>query len=122
MHFGRPGSGAGHIEELSVIAVLDASDLFWIWLIVIVFAGGTAAYLRPTEGARVQRIEKKLDAILRHLGIYFRGAAAGLSAEVRALADDPAKKIQAIALHRDQTGVGLKDAKEAVEAYIAGRS
>jgi ribosomal protein L7/L12 len=36
--------------------------------------------------------------------------------------DDPAKKIQAIALHREQTGIGLKEAKNAVEAYIAGRS
>jgi ribosomal protein L7/L12 len=34
------------------------------------------------------------------------------------LADDPAKKISAIKLHRQQTGVGLKEAKDAVEAYI----
>jgi len=104
-----------------MLAALEGSDLFWIWLIVVVFAGGTAAYFRPTDVARIRRIEAKLDAILRHLGIEVQNAAAaGLSSEVRALADDPAKKIQAIALHREQTGVGLREAKEAVDAYIAG--
>jgi ribosomal protein L7/L12 len=34
------------------------------------------------------------------------------------LARNPSQKIQAIKLHREQTGVGLKDAKDAVEAYI----
>jgi hypothetical protein len=45
----------------------------------------------------------------------------GLSAEVKALADDPAQKIQAIKLHREQSGLGLKQATDAVEAYIEGR-
>ena len=45
----------------------------------------------------------------------------GLSEEVKALADDPARKIAAFKLHREQTGLGLKDAQDAVEAYIAGR-
>jgi hypothetical protein len=45
----------------------------------------------------------------------------GLSEEVKTLANDPNKKIQAIALYREQTGAGLKEAKDAVEAYIAGR-
>jgi hypothetical protein len=44
-----------------------------------------------------------------------------LSEEVKALADDPSNKIQAIALHREQTGVGVAEAKDAVEAYMDGR-
>jgi len=43
-----------------------------------------------------------------------------LSDEVKALAD-AAKNIRAIVLYREQRGVGLKYAKDAVEAYIAGR-
>jgi hypothetical protein len=45
----------------------------------------------------------------------------GLSAEVKALADDPAKKIQAIKLHCEQTGLGLREAKDAVEASMDRR-
>ena len=107
-----------------MLAVLDLSDFFWIWFIVIAFAGGSAVYYRarPSDAARARRVEAKLDLVLRHLGLEYQDpAVAALSDEVKALADDPAKKIAAIALHREQTGVGLKEAKDAVEAYIAGR-
>src|SRR2546430_1029409 len=105
-----------------MLAVLEWSDLFWILVINLIVACSAVAYFGPTVDARRRRIEAKLDTILRHLGVEFQDpAAAGLSAEVRALADDPAKKIAAIALYREQTGAGLKEAKDAVEAYIAGR-
>jgi ribosomal protein L7/L12 len=69
---------------------------------------------------RVRRVERKIDLICKHLGIEYPepASAAGLSAEVRQLANDPAQKISAIKLHRQQTGIGLKEAKDAVEAYI----
>jgi ribosomal protein L7/L12 len=34
-------------------------------------------------------------------------------------ARDPSKKIQAIKLYRELTGLGLKEAKDAVEAFMA---
>jgi ribosomal protein L7/L12 len=37
---------------------------------------------------------------------------------VQELARDPSRKIQAIKLYREQTGAGLKEAKEAVESFI----
>jgi ribosomal protein L7/L12 len=37
---------------------------------------------------------------------------------VQELARHPRRKIQAIKLHREQTGVGLREAKEAVESFI----
>jgi ribosomal protein L7/L12 len=40
---------------------------------------------------------------------------------VRGLADDPARKIEAIKAYREETGAGLAKAKAAVEAYINGR-
>jgi len=64
-----------------------------------------------------------LDFILKHLGLEYVDPATpgGLSEEVKALADDPFRKIAAIKLHREQTGLGLREAKDAVEAYMAGR-
>lgn len=108
-----------------MFATLTFWDFFWIWIIVIVFAGGSAAYshMRPSDAIRIRRIEAKLDLILSELKLEYVDPAtpAGLSNEVKALADDPAQKIAAIKLHRDQTGLGLKEAKDAVEAYIGGR-
>jgi len=108
-----------------MFAVLEFSDYGIIALIVILFAGGGAAYasLRATDGGRLARLERKTDAILRHLNIDYVDPASPerLSEEVQMLANDPAKKIQAIKLHRELTGLGLKEAKDAVEAFISRR-
>jgi ribosomal protein L7/L12 len=75
--------------------------------------------LSPNHVARLQRVERKLDLILAHLGIEYVEPAPGdnLSEQVRALADR-GEKIQAIKTHRDLTGAGLAEAKRAVEAYL----
>ena len=67
--------------------------------------------------ARVGRIERKLNALLRHHGV---DPAQGLplSERVMQLAADPARKIEAIKVYREESGAGLAEAKEAVEAYI----
>ena len=44
-----------------------------------------------------------------------------LSAAAKLLADDPRQKIAAIKTVREESGVGLAEAKQAVEAYIRGR-
>jgi hypothetical protein len=106
-----------------VFAVLDFSDYFFIALIVGCLGGTAAANLfRPSDRAQLRRIEAKLNLVLEHLGVQYQDPTTqGLSPEVKTLADDPARKIAAIKLHREQTGLGLKEAKEAVETYIAGR-
>jgi hypothetical protein len=112
-----------------MFAVLEFLDFLWIWIMLSVaftlYAGGRAAYARfqPSDAARLRRLEAKMDLILKHLGIEYKDPATpgGLSEEVKALADDPARKIAAIKLHREQTGLGLKEAKDAVEAYMAGQ-
>ena len=43
-----------------------------------------------------------------------------LSEEARKLAD-AGQKIQAIKAHRQQNGLGLRDAKDDVEAYLAAK-
>ena len=44
-----------------------------------------------------------------------------LSDRVKQLAGDPAKKIQAIKVYREETGAGLAEAKEAVESFISNK-
>jgi hypothetical protein len=86
------------------------------------FARGGAAgpsYLRPADRDRLQRIEHKLDLILKQLGIEYVPPP---KAAWQELADDPARKIEAIKVYREQQGVSLVEAKTAVEDYIAGRS
>jgi ribosomal protein L7/L12 len=65
-------------------------------------------------------LEQKVDLILKHLGVEYveQSPRCPLSPEVQAMARAPGRKIQAIKLHREQTGVGLKEAKDAVEAFI----
>jgi len=92
----------------------------WTWVIV------GAALLLAAVGSwwtltdRVGRIERKVNALLRHHGVDpTRGLP--LSDRVKQLADDPARKIEAIKVYREETGEGLAEAKEAVEAYIHGK-
>jgi len=112
-----------------MFASLELLDFFWIWIImclaVSLYAGGKATYARfkPSDAARLRRLEGKADLILKHLGLEYKdpGTPGGLSEEVKTLANDPTRKIEAIKLHREQTGVGLKEAKDAVETYMASR-
>jgi ribosomal protein L7/L12 len=73
------------------------------------------AALSVTDRRRLIRLENKLDLILEHLGIKYVEVNAtspeGLSQDVQALADNPSQKLEAIKLHREETGVGLREAK-----------
>ena len=69
---------------------------------------------------RLGRVESKLNALLREQGVE-GPLGGGLSERVKEIANDPARKIEAIKAYRDETGAGLADAKAAVEAYINGR-
>lgn len=90
-------------------------------LLDALFSGGDAAgQFRGADRARLARLEAKVDLILKHLGLAYTdpGPACALSAEVQELAQTPGKKIEAIKLHREQTGLGLKEAKDEVERFI----
>jgi len=92
---------------------LGFSDFAIIAWIVLVFAGAGAAYTGRQSGLR--RIERKLDALLKHQGVAL-SPQAKVSEEVQQLARD--HKIEAIKLHREQTGLGLAEAKSEVEDFI----
>jgi ribosomal protein L7/L12 len=106
-------------------AVLEFTDIAVIGLLVLVASGGAAAsaYLRPADRDRLQRIEHKMDLILTQHGIdYVPSPKEAADAVWQKLADEPAQKITAIKAYREQHGVGLLEAKKAVEDYIEGRS
>jgi hypothetical protein len=108
-----------------MFAILETKDFAIIALLILAFAGGTAGtkLLGGSPDAkilsRIRMLERKLDAIIGHLGIELPDALvnSGLSPEVCSLADK-GEKISAIKLHRQETGIGLKEAKDAVEAYL----
>lgn len=71
----------------------------------------------PNLVPRMKRLEKKLDLILSHLGIDFVDVGETLSEQTRSLADR-GEKIAAIKQYRNETGVGLAEAKQAIEEYL----
>jgi len=76
-----------------------------------------------SDNDRIVQLERQVDFLFRRLGIDPDLALAQDDALPAALYDAIArgKLIQAIKIYRETTGVGLKQAKDAVEA-IAGRS
>lgn len=66
----------------------------------------------PRLSAALSRIEAKLDAIMDHLGLERLG---DTDADVRELVLR-GSKIEAIKLHRERHGVGLAEAKAAIDA------
>jgi ribosomal protein L7/L12 len=94
--------------------VLGFGDFAIIAWLIIVFAGAAAFTTRKSADSR--RMERKLDALLKHQGISAPQAV--LSEEVQRLARDPTQKIAALKLHREQTGLGLAEAKADIEDFI----
>jgi hypothetical protein len=105
-----------------LFAVLEPSDFAIIAVLILLLGGGSAAAaarLWPADRDRIARVEHKLDLILTHLAIDYQPPP---KAAWQALADDPFHKIAAIKAYREQHGVGLAEAKRAVEEYIDGRA
>ncbi len=68
---------------------------------------------------RLKVVEQKLDMIFQHLGIdYHEEPKSPMEQQIVDLVHS-GRKIAAIKLYREQTGAGLKEAKDAVEE-IAG--
>jgi hypothetical protein len=86
---------------------MDAT--FWLVFILGLFL--LAHYLSPKARGNNSRLERKVDLILKHLGI---DPNQGVDEKITELMK-PGQKIEAIKLYREQTGVGLKEAKYYVE-------
>jgi ribosomal protein L7/L12 len=66
--------------------------------------------------ARLTRVERQLELLARHIGLDLTSAVSqsGTSPQVLKQVRD-GQVIQAIATYRNETGVGLREAKEAVD-------
>jgi ribosomal protein L7/L12 len=80
--------------------------------------------MRRESEAIQKRLRKAAAAVAKNMGRAARLTSTspeGLSEVVQMIADEPGRKIEAIKVHRLETGLGLKEAKDSVEAYIARR-
>lgn len=91
-----------------------------ILLVPLLFIAANLSRQSGDGSVRLRRVERKLDAILNHLGVEV-DARGGLSSQAREYADGN-QKIAAIRQHREDTGAGLAEAKAVVEEYLSQRS
>ena len=90
---------------------MDAT--FWLLVALFLVVLGTSwTAAAGNNGRRLARLERKVDLILSHLGL---DPNQGVNLEIRELMK-AGQKIQAIKLYRQQTGAGLKQAKDYVES------
>ncbi|MGQ5577072.1 hypothetical protein [Streptomyces sp. ECR3.8] len=89
---------------------MDIAILFCTCVVVLGVASIQAQLTRSDR--RGARVERKLDAVMRHLGLEEE---VPRKDEILALVRD-GKQVQAIKLYREATGAGLVEAKQAVDA------
>ena len=85
-------------------------------LLVAALVLGAYQLIQIQERLRVQ--EAKLNALLRHLGVAY-GTLTEPSDEIKQMVKDPRRRIEAMKAYRQQTGLGLKEAKEVIDALVA---
>ncbi|MCB0870601.1 MAG: hypothetical protein KDB52_07205 [Solirubrobacterales bacterium] len=67
---------------------------------------------------RIAKLEQKVSELYRHLGIAEPSGNEALSPEVMALLQQN-NTIEAIKVHREQTGLDMAAAKAAIDEYLA---
>ncbi|MFH9178169.1 hypothetical protein [Streptomyces albogriseolus] len=84
-----------------------------LFLTCVVVLGVVSIQTQLTRSERrVARVERKLDAVMGHLGLEEEVPRRD---EILALVRD-GKQVQAVKLYREATGAGLLEAKQAVDA------
>ena len=68
-------------------------------------------------GGRVESLERQMSVLQRHLGLTSPPLYTP-SDRVKQLAADPKRKIEAIKVFREESGLGLKEAKTIIEELI----
>jgi hypothetical protein len=94
---------------------MEWNILIFVIAILFLVVGG---YTDTTR--RLGRMDRKLILLMRHLNLDPLQRIP-LSDRVKQLASDPARKIEAIKVYREETGAELAEAKDAVEAFIEGK-
>lgn len=89
-----------------------------VLLVLVILSILLQLALRSGENDKnLGRIERKLDAIIKHMCIEIPNGLQILSEETRRIAEDPSRKIEAIKRLREETGMGLREAKDLIEEY-----
>ena len=107
----RPTEPTPYTRTTYWSTLMDAT--FWLVLVLGFFLVPRSFY-STANGRNNRRLERKIDLILRHLGI---DPNQNLDANIMELMKE-GQKIQAVNLYREQTGAGLKDAKDHVESLM----
>lgn len=88
------------------------------WLGVIGLAAGLGLVAALSRlGSRIQSLEYQLLALRRHLGLASPPLYSP-SDRVKQLAADPKRKLEAIKVFREESGLGLREAKTIIEELI----
>lgn len=92
-------------------------DLLYLGLLTLVVSVTMLGF-----SSRVGRLESKIGRVERGLTLLMESAnlemPSLLSERIKQIARDPKRKIEAIRAYREETGAGLKEAKEAVEEFM----
>ena len=95
---------------------IGASVVLPIGLILILI--GSRSRNEPTSAARIAAVERKLDLIMKHLGVADQLPPQDPEVVQHLM---QGQKIQAIKVYRERTGVGLREAKDEVERIARER-
>jgi len=93
---------------------MDAFAYFFLGLTVLIMIFSIDSTVKRLD-RKLKRIDMSLSLILNRMEIEFPSR---LSEQVKRIALDPDRKIEAIKLYREETNASLKDAKEAVEDFL----
>ena len=98
-------------------AILGGYDYLIIAALMFVIGRVSAGFARCDDyAARLNA--RKLDAIIKHLNITAPPISRpGLLTDAVRAAADRGDKIDAIKRYREETGAGLKEAKDAIDSY-----
>ncbi len=95
------------MDRYTFLAIVVPLVLAWVWWSTV------------SLDRRLRSIERNVAALLRHFDID-PTAVAPPSDQVKRLAADPARKIEAMRLYRQETGVDVRAAKAMVDTLARG--
>ena len=79
-----------------------------------IFLGDDFGRIAPSIANSLSRVERKLNLIMDHLGLDYRGVPDHVLALLRA-----GRRLDAITLYQKETGLDLKQAKEVIDRLAA---
>ncbi|NBE50979.1 ribosomal protein L7/L12 [Streptomyces boluensis] len=95
---------------------MDITAVFLL-AFALLLAGSLIERKIDRTASRTARVERKLDLIIEHLGIDATSVVPNMDGVLALVREG--KKVQAIKMYREATGVGLKEAKDEIDRLAA---